>query len=603
MNMTKTMVAMAAALAVTVVQAGDSAPFLLDTADGTRIAQEVETIAYSTAWNNGDTVRVAADGVTLKEAVAPASGDVAWNAANADIGCHALTHTSGGETLTARFAVLGDDVEVHGGTITRNEVWSTNKVHLVAAPIVLGDNNFENFYELEIQPGAIVKFMPGTGLSIESNAYCRASGAIFTHVNDDTIGGDTLMDGDETVPVMNEYDVPNMLVWDDEIEFRYFPDPKVTLSGTISENEMWRGHNIYCVTGNLTVASGATLTILPGAIVKFASGLSLTINSGAILNAIGTRAQPIVFTSIKDDEHGGDTNGDGDKTRAQGGDWRYIYVSGTANMKYCTVMHGAPNNETGILETSGSGSLNMDCCIVAHALYDGLWNWGGTISVKNTVISDTGWATAPYRGSKNEYINCIFYGNNVGVCYWSHWSGNPVYRNCIFTECGNGWCELNSDSYGDPPSSVGVYNCLFWNPAGLGAQSCGLVGSNGNIWGDPKFFNAENSDFRIQKGSACINAGDVANAPESDYYGQPRDDGAPDIGIYEFTSGMSMNDLAAVAISSTGGSSSSTGGSPVQVGGENAQAARSTIGDTITISWRTEGEKGCWRPMTSLSMS
>ena len=92
--MTKTIVAMATALAVTVAYAGDSAPFPLNTFDGTRTAQDVESIAYSTAWDNGTSVRVAVDGVTLKEAAAPASGDVAWNAANAGKGTHTLTHTT-----------------------------------------------------------------------------------------------------------------------------------------------------------------------------------------------------------------------------------------------------------------------------------------------------------------------------------------------------------------------------------------------------------------------------------------------------------------------------------------------------------------------------
>ena len=94
MRMTKTIVTMTAALAALAACARNSAPFLLDTFDGTRVAQEVETIAYSTAWDDGTAVSVAVDGVTLKEAFAPASGDVVWNAANAGAGSHTLTHTT-----------------------------------------------------------------------------------------------------------------------------------------------------------------------------------------------------------------------------------------------------------------------------------------------------------------------------------------------------------------------------------------------------------------------------------------------------------------------------------------------------------------------------
>ena len=104
--MKQTMIAVAAALAAMVGWAGESAEFRLDTMDGPRTARAVETIAYSTAWNGGGAVSVAVDGVSIKEANAPASGDVAWNAAQATLGTHTLTHTCGGETLKAVFEVV-----------------------------------------------------------------------------------------------------------------------------------------------------------------------------------------------------------------------------------------------------------------------------------------------------------------------------------------------------------------------------------------------------------------------------------------------------------------------------------------------------------------
>ena len=59
--------------------------------------------------------------------------------------------------------------------------------------------------------------------------------------------------------------------------------------------------------GGVAVASGATLTIAPGVVVRFASGvgcsgfalLGLSINGGLV--ASGTAAQPITFTSSTDD--------------------------------------------------------------------------------------------------------------------------------------------------------------------------------------------------------------------------------------------------------------------------------------------------------------
>ena len=566
MKLTQMLIAITASLSAMVGHAdsGDSSPFLLDTAEGIRIAAEGEAIpiAYSPRWGNAASCTIDLGG---SRSVATTEGTTTWTPSGT--GAHTLTHTASDLTYTARFTVPGDDVVVHSGTITANEVWESNKVHLVVAPITLGDNNFEFFYELEIQPGAIVKFMPGTGISIASNAYCRASGAIFTHVNDDTIGGDTLMDGDETVPVMDDYSLPNMLLWDETTELRYYPDPKLTLSGTISEDETWRGHNIYCVTGNLTVASGKTLTIMPGAIVKVADGLSLTVNG--ILDAQGTRAQPIVFTSIKDDEHGGDTNGDGEMTYPYAGDWGTIIVSGVASFNYVSVLYGGSGSD--VMRLNSSGTINFDNSELAHAgqyavdLENGKWRMSNSI-FRDFHTAFRHWATS-FSCVNSVFYDCIYLSNN----------GGQNFTNCIISRYVTALCWWTDDC---------TYNhCVIWNPAGFGPQSSEKVGSNGNIWGDPKFVDAENGDFRLQKGSPCVNAGDATNAPEYDYYGQPRDDGAPDIGIYEMTSGLSVNDLAAVAV--------------------NAQAARSTIGEALTISYEVANVgkqviNSSWRDKVSL---
>ena len=94
MKLIRSIIAMAAALATAVGYAGDSAPFRLDTTEGTRVARAEEVITYSTEWDNAGKVIVAVDGVTLKEASAPVSGDVTWNARNASAGNHTLTHTA-----------------------------------------------------------------------------------------------------------------------------------------------------------------------------------------------------------------------------------------------------------------------------------------------------------------------------------------------------------------------------------------------------------------------------------------------------------------------------------------------------------------------------
>ena len=522
------------------VIADDSAPFFLNTAKGTRIAKKTELISYSTEWDKGSSVRVTADGAILKEAVAPASGDVAWDGAKASKGLHTLTHVSGGKTLTAQFAVLGDDVVVHSGVLKSSEIWDTNKVHLVTSAITVPSG-----VSLTINSGAVVKFMPGMSITVVSGGSCTASGAIFTHVNDDTVGGDTLMDEDSTVPKMGEYTITGNVIDDDATEYRY--SPPQTLTSNISSDTRLRGYRTYIVSNSVTVASGAKLTLQPGTILKFNSGCSLTVNG--TLDAKGTRAAPIVFTSLKDDEHGGDTNGDGDKTYAQGGDWARIYAGGTLNMNYCRIRYCNNNSDNGAIQGTG-GMVTFDNSIIEASVYECVRMNSGKFISHNSIFRDASMGFGYYGGS-GVYV----YNGVVADCTIACRASNKHFYNTVFYRCPT-FLESTSSS---------CNNCLFYNEAGYGAQSATQVGKNGNIWGDPKFVDAENGDFRISADSPCVDAGDGSVAPEIDYYGQPRmdvkkikDTGianaegvCPDIGIYEVpgTAAVPVPDLAVVSVS------------------------------------------------------
>ncbi len=69
---------------------------------------------------------------------------------------------------------------------------------------------------------------------------------------------------------------------------------------------------VYIITGNLTVGNNVTLVIEPGVIVKFRDNMLIAVKGG--LKVQGTIEEPVVFTTIKDDSIGGDTNSDGRNT-------------------------------------------------------------------------------------------------------------------------------------------------------------------------------------------------------------------------------------------------------------------------------------------------
>lgn len=197
-------------------RSGDSAPFPLDTTVGVRFARETEAIAYSTEWNHGGKAQVAADHTLLAEADAPASGHVAWNAAEAGPGLHTLWLKSGGEILTAEFRVPETNMVLHAGPVAENETWEAGKIHVVDWTVTVGNDAV-----LTIENGAVVKFMDDTVLNVAYKGKCVANGVVFTHASDDTVGGDLRRDGDASLPKADDYYVVGTVAADETTQWRW----------------------------------------------------------------------------------------------------------------------------------------------------------------------------------------------------------------------------------------------------------------------------------------------------------------------------------------------------------------------------------------------
>ncbi len=126
--------------------------------------------------------------------------------------------------------------------------------------------------------------------------------------------------------------------------------------GTINANLTWcPAGNPFVVTGNVTVAEGATLTLEPGTVVKFGQFKGLWVDG--TLSAVGTSASPITFTGT-----------------TEAPDWWWVIGvqnSGSADFDWCDIGYGGYSANAGILKT-GTGALSLKNTRIHHTSGDGL---------------------------------------------------------------------------------------------------------------------------------------------------------------------------------------------------------------------------------------
>ncbi|MFC1851643.1 right-handed parallel beta-helix repeat-containing protein [candidate division CSSED10-310 bacterium] len=137
-------------------------------------------------------------------------------------------------------------------------------------------------------------------------------------------------------------------------------------SGTMTRDVTLSGSDmVYCVAeAPLIVDTGYTLTVEEGAIFKMNFGGYEHFDVAGTLDAQGTVSNPIVFTSLKDDTIGGDTNNDGSATSPASGDYKgFRFLSGSQGAwDYCEVHYGGHGSySNGIVQITASTPTFTRC--------------------------------------------------------------------------------------------------------------------------------------------------------------------------------------------------------------------------------------------------
>ncbi|MCR9246301.1 MAG: right-handed parallel beta-helix repeat-containing protein [bacterium] len=129
------------------------------------------------------------------------------------------------------------------------------------------------------------------------------------------------------------------------------------LSGTLSAG-------VYTAT-NINVASGQTLTLSAGVIIKFVGARQFVIDGTLICN--GVAANPVIFTDDADDSAGGDTNNNGPSVGASGSWYNLVFRSGSAasSLNHTEVRYAGTSSYTAIdvqnVDITVTNSLIRDC--------------------------------------------------------------------------------------------------------------------------------------------------------------------------------------------------------------------------------------------------
>lgn len=285
----------------------------------------------------------------------------------------------------------------------------------------------------------------------------------------------------------------------------------------------------YALTGDVIVSAVATLTIEPGSVVKGSSGA---------IHVLGSLiAENVVFTSIKDDSVGGDTNGNGTATSPGKGDWIGIYFgpdAGGSVFRWNKVAYaGGYNGGVGLGNYDGRyrqanvvihrSSPRFACNNVFQSDEHGILTVYSNSRVVDCIVSDIRTDGILVDGGYPMVGNNLV-RNSTNAIRIS--SGGAAVGNNIVTDCSRG-------VYRQSGVTGTVLNNLAWQCSTPGITN----GVDGNLVADPQFTDPANGNYRPLPSSPCIDAGnsDFVRPEDTDILGWVRAAGAcVDIGPYEY---------------------------------------------------------------------
>nr|MBC8186226.1 right-handed parallel beta-helix repeat-containing protein [candidate division KSB1 bacterium] len=221
-----------------------------------------------------------------------------------------------------------------------------------------------------------------------------------------------------------------------------YPTTTITTSGTLSEDETWRG--VVNITGTITIPSGVTLTILPGTVVRFNGYYSIYVTGGTLI------ANGAIFTA-----------------QDPGQKWNKLFftTSNTSTLENCVLSYGnialfisnvdiqmknctISNSNLGVYIFGSSASPTIDGCDIQDndcAMY---LTYGDPIIKNNKFNSiDESYSVRIYKG-KGKFTNNTFKSRD-GDCVYilgstsiPNFEGETNGLGNYFTDCYDTYLEI-----------------------------------------------------------------------------------------------------------------------------------------------------------------
>ena len=199
-------------------------------------------------------------------------------------------------------------------------------------------------------------------------------------------------------------------------------------SSISSDITLTKSKSPYVVNSIMQVfQNNATLTIEPGAVIKFYNDAGINFIGNSKIIARGTASEPIVFTSFNDDAYGGDL--DATSTTPSAGSWFGVNIDTTNNDSVFdnTIFRYGGKYYNGQSQSRANLGVNNNSLTITNSIFEHSLVYGLKLANSNSVVSN------------NIFRNNNYFGDTAGINSAIYiLGGSPQIRNNTISQNGRG---------------------------------------------------------------------------------------------------------------------------------------------------------------------